>query len=218
MRIVGLMMVVLAAGTAADAQRKPAAAIWPKEAAGLPPIALGELIARALPRGSSLTWGALQVPAVRWLTDGIETTTTGYSLRNGVARVRAGGVVPMMLRQGWVELGWSAELESSGNAKFGPEAVTLTPGMTDSEHMCFGTRFKGCSRPIAALSVPRLSLRKACERGPGQAREMVFAAAASGRSGTMVYRTDSGSGDSTNSVVVMPGSASAYCARPDVDR
>lgn len=213
MRFGYLLMIALFAGSAADAQRQLPPAIWPKQAAALPPITLGEMIASALPRGPSIAWDAMQIPAVRWISDGIEVTPTGYSLRMGVARIRAAGATPMMLRQGWVELGWSIQLESSGNARFGAESVTFSPGMTDPEHVCFGARFRGCSFPASAMNKRGLSLRKVCERGPEGEREIVFAAAsAAGRAGTVVYRTDAGSGDSTNVVVVVPGPASGYCA------
>lgn len=216
MRAIALAILILASSTAVHAQRKAVSApMWPRQAAGLPTITLGELILRSLPRGSQMSWDALQIPSVHWLTDGIETTETGYSTRNGVARVRAAGAMPRMLRQGWVELGWSVSLEAEKTARFGPQKVVLRPGMADSEHMCFGTRFQGCSFPVAAMNASGLVLKKACERGPGSTHETVFAATAvGGRSGTVIYATDAGSGDATNSVEVIAGSAADYCARP----
>lgn len=221
MRAIGLALLALFAGTTAEAQRRaaPAAAIWPKQAAGLPTVALGELIKSALPRGSSIGWDAMQIPSVRWITDGIETTETGYSMRQGLARVRASGAAAKMLRQGWVELAWSVTLEAEENAKFGPEKVLLQPGTTDSEYICFGTRFQGCSFPLTAITAPGLTLKMECERGPGGAHAIVFSAsAAGGRSGTVVYQTDAGSGDITNSIEVLPGTAASFCSRPVEDR
>lgn len=213
-----LLVLVLASGTSACAKQKSfVAPIWPKEATKLPPLALGEIVMEALPRGQLLAWDSLQIPSVKWRTDGIETTSNYQSFRDGIARIRAGGQSPKMLRQTWVELAWTISLEASQNPKFGPEKIVLTPGMSDSEHMCFGIRFQGCSFPVSALNHPGLTLKKQCERGPGGDHSIVFdASAPGGRKGIVIYHTDAGSGDTTTHVEVLAGNADTYCgSNPD---
>jgi hypothetical protein len=62
-------------------------------------------------------WDHLQIANVRWLTEGINYSATGYASRIGLARVAASGARAKVLRQSWEELAWSVELSTDGNPK-----------------------------------------------------------------------------------------------------
>lgn len=193
------------------APKQTATRVWPRTAEKLAPIDLGDLVAAALPSKGEFTWSTLLIPRVHWLTDGVGRTGSGFSVRNGVARVRAHNVKTTVLRQQWEELGWGVELLTEGNAKWGPTSVTIFPGF-EGIGSCFGIEFKGCTFPASALNGSKIRLTKICQGGSGSANITAFRAVASdGRAGTVLYHTDAGSGGQTNKVTVTSNSAADAC-------
>lgn len=207
---------VLAAATVAStlsARSTPGRlVVFPRTAQSLTPISLSELVFLAIPSGRTISWDALQIPAVRWLSQGIESTAAGWSFRKGEARVRAGGTTAKILRQSWEELAWGIELSSEDLPKWGAKSIVIRPGF-DGNYSCFGTGFEGCEFPSSALQGPKLALRKICAAGPGSNRSEVFAVrTVDGRTATVIYNTNSGSGGASNLVEIVTSPASESCA------
>ena len=191
--------------------------VYPRSAQSLPPISLGELVFRAIPSEKTITWDALQIPAVRWLSEGIEYTPTGRPIRRGEARVRAHGVTAKMLRQKWEELAWGIELSSDELPKWGAKSIIIRPGF-DGNYSCFGTGFEGCAFPATALQGSNLTLHKVCTAGPGSNRSEVFIArTVDGRTATIIYNTNSGSGGTSNLVEIATMPAQEACAEAAKD-
>lgn len=190
-------------------------AVWPRSAASLRPISLGELVAEALPRGDQLGWDHLQDDRITWVTDGIGYNDT-ESVRYGLARIRGTGEQSRLLRQRWEELAWTVELSTEGNAKWGPTAVMITPGLQDpaykGNYICFGTGFEGCEFPLSAIKHPSLRLTQRCRIGSGGGSSVVMSASTTdGRRGTVVYSGSGGSGGYANHVEVTTIEPIEYC-------
>jgi hypothetical protein len=184
--------------------------VLPASAGGLPATDLGFLVFKALPTKGGLQWDALQIPSVKWVTDGTETYGSNTT-RSGMARVRAAGIKAEYLRQNWLEIVWSIEMETNGPPKLGPKSITFIPGF-GSQFQCFGTLARGCEFPDTAIRYSKMRVTRICEFGPGNSHSIVFSALASdGRKGTITYSTDGGSGGLTNSVTVGSVSAQAIC-------
>jgi len=137
----GIAAMLGTTGLAHAAQKPAATHVIPRVAQAATPIALGALIFAALPR-DSFKWDALQIPAVRWISDGINSGDGTSSSRYGFARVRVNGVVSQILKQNWMELAWKVEFSSDRNEKWGPEKLTIQPGL-DGSLSCFGVEAKG---------------------------------------------------------------------------
>jgi hypothetical protein len=174
--------------------------VWPTSAAKLTPITLPALIASALPLGGALRWDNLQNGEVAWITEGV-AFDRGSTSRHGLARVRVAGRMSTVLRQVKNELAWSITPESDEAPKFGPTRLTILPGIAGKEQ-CFGVTFDACNfSPEEALA--GLEHRLVCDVGPASYYAAVYEVKGrEGRSGTVVYRRDLGSGGETNSVVI----------------
>ena len=215
-RLLSCVTVILGAvavGGEAEAKNVQSLLVWPRSAQRLQPTTLSDLLAAALPKKEGFSWSALLLPSVHWLTVGIGSTPTGISSRRGVARVRANGIKTQMLRQQWEELGWGIELDTEGNEKWGPTTITIFPGFEENGS-CFGTGFSGCTFPASALEGPNIHLTRICYGGSGPANITAFEARVSdGRSGTVLYHTDEGSGGQTNSLELTLEKPTVACAK-----
>jgi hypothetical protein len=190
--------------------------IFPRGAASLAPVSLGELVEKAIPANEGLGWDHLQIDSVLWLTEGVDYHEGGTASRFGVSRVRASGATARMLRQKWEELAWGVELATDGNAKWGPTSIDIRPGLTEAsfkgDYICFGTGFEGCEFPITALDHPDLKLSKVCEIGSGGGSSVVMSARTTdGRTGTVVYQGSGGSGGYSNSIEITTLAPAEYC-------
>src|SRR5262245_36438793 len=107
--------VALSAAIGLGAAAPAATPVFPREAAGLPPVALADLVyATMLPAAAARApWDHPHIRAVRWLTLGVEPQGQG-GYRIGVARVRAGRVKTTVLRRRLEELAWTAQAETRG--------------------------------------------------------------------------------------------------------
>lgn len=189
--------------------------VWPRSAASLTPIGLGELVTKALPQGDQLGWDHLQDGRILWVTDGIEFGTN-HATRYGLARVRHTGQLTRLLRQRWEELAWTVELSTEGNAKWGPTTVLITPGLQEpsykGNYICFGTGFEGCEFPLSAIKHPSLRLTQRCRIGSGAGNSIVMSASTKdGRRGTVVYSGSGGTGGYANHVEVTTLDPLEYC-------
>lgn len=181
--------------------------VEPKAGQKLSPISLGALIYAALPR-EGFQWDALQIPAVHWQTSGIANNGRTRSYRTGLARVRVNGAISQVLRENWVELAWLVNLETYNSAKFGPQAIEISPG-----DQCFGTATKGCTFPASGLGDTRMVIKLVCEAGPGSTHYRVFRASArDGRAATISHITNLGSGGQSNSVVISTVAPQEVCS------
>lgn len=214
----GLAIASTPCGAQSVATSAKAPAVFPRTASSLAPIALGDLVVKALPSIDRMDWDHLQIPQVRWLTEGIEHSRTSYASRLGLSRVRASRAVTMMLRQRWEELAWSVELSTEGNTKWGATSLIIRPGFDNSQfkgdYICFGEGFKGCAFPISSLASPRLKLVRQCETGQGANVSLVMAAKTSdGRRGTVIYAGSGGSGGFSNHVEISTMTPQEYCKK-----
>lgn len=200
--------IIVALGFAA-ALAQPAAAHDPGKA--LQPIELTTLIADALPPAGSksLTWDHMQEAPIHWLTDGVSGTANGGSQREGLARVRVGGRVVTKLRRTRVEVPWTVDLRTDGNAKFGPTEVEIQPGAPDDP--CFGTLFSNCSwRPEVILNRSALQAHLVCRSGPIGNDVIVYRISTPGRRpGYLSLSYSEGSGGGSMWIDVSPADGAA---------
>jgi hypothetical protein len=152
LKLCGVMLPLVAASlllTAnADAQA-PAASleVFPREAAQLTPMELGDFIAYVLPKEGldTLSWDYLVDGRLKWITDGIEEGT-GENSRTALVRLRLQGAPAVILRQVREELAWTFKLVTEGNPKFGPTFLRLSVD-------CFGDLVIPFDSPSAAAAV-----------------------------------------------------------------
>jgi len=196
---------------------QPGRAVWPRTAAALPPIALSELIFRAIPSRPTMEWTMLQLPSVRWTTDGVAYGAGDRSAyRIGLVRARANGEVTTLLRQRVEELAWTLELSTEGNEKWGPTSLHISPGLSDpaykGNYICFGTNFTGCDFPQSAIQSPKIKYARQCVIGSlGNQSVVMRATTTDGRRGTVIYSGSGGSGGFSNSVEISTLSPAEYC-------
>jgi hypothetical protein len=110
----------------------------------LPTIDLPALVFDAMPPTGALVlgWDHMLNAPIQWVTNGTETTQTGWNLRTGFARVRVAGRITTVLRKIKEELPWSVTLE--GQFARAPDDVEIRAG-GDGDNACFGSLNGNCT-------------------------------------------------------------------------
>lgn len=158
MKVVSLVLCVLISIPVTAEAGSSREAIFPSSLSGKKSVELGEFIrASMLEKGENLGWDWRANSDIDW-QDGItQVNSTGYSHRDGVARINVMGVRSSVLKNRKDELGWNVSLQTMKPAKFGPEAIELSP--LD----CFGTLYDGCSfDPASSLKAAGIDTKKIC--------------------------------------------------------
>lgn len=158
MKIVSLVLFVLIPIPVIAAAESSQEAIFPSSLSGKKSVELGDFIrASMLEKGESLGWDWRANSDIDW-QDGItQVNSTGYSHRDGVARINVMGVRSSVLKNRKDELGWRVSLRTMQPIKFGPESIELSP--LD----CFGTLYDGCSfDPAESLKTAGIETKKVC--------------------------------------------------------
>lgn len=158
MKIASVFLFVLLPMPLISAAESSKEAIFPPSLSGKPSVELGEFIRSSmLEKGERLGWDWRVNSDIDW-QDGItQVNSTGYSHRDGVARINVMGVRSSVLKKRKDELGWEVSLRTMKPAKFGPEAIELSP--LD----CFGTLYDGCSfDPASSLKAAGIATKKIC--------------------------------------------------------
>jgi hypothetical protein len=72
------------------------------------------------------------------------------------------GDVSTVLRQHTDELGWTVTLYTDAPAKFGPDSISVEPGLPDGGE-CFGTLYGGCTfNPLPSLKQAGITAKLLC--------------------------------------------------------
>lgn len=170
--------------------------VYPKAAENLISMELGEAVLMFMPPNNMqfVEWMfQSNSPKINWLDDAYKTNKEGsYSSRTGLMRVNVDSVKSTILKKNNMELAWSVVLESYGNPKFGPEVITIQPGVVDGDANCFGSTTSNCTfNPFKSLSDANISAIKLCENS----RKVGLRLSAKGkRDVDAVWITDGGSG------------------------
>jgi len=179
--------------------------IYPETLQGTKPFELGELILLLMPDSSAtfVGWDHRADSRIVWQTTGYETVPkadgTSKYVRNGIVRVNIQGKKSTVLRQRTTELGWTVSYSSVDPPKFGPEQITIEPGLPQ-EGGCFGTNYEGCDfdEPLNSLSSAGVGATKICgKREMGGASSAFLLTHAARRSTVLVWVTSGGSGGSS---------------------
>lgn len=158
MKIASVVLCVLLPMPLISAAESSQEAIFPSSLSGKPSVELGEFIrASMLEKGENLGWDWRANSDIDW-QDGItQVNSTGYSHRDGVARINVMGVRSSVLKNRKDELGWKVSLRTMNPVKFGPVSIELSP--LD----CFGTLYDGCSfDPATSLKTANIETKKIC--------------------------------------------------------
>lgn len=158
MKVVSLVLCVLISIPVTVAAESSREAIFPSSLSGKKSVELGEFIrASMLEKDENLGWDWRANSDIDW-QDGItQVNSTGYSHRDGVARINVMGIRSSVLKNRKDEFGWRVSLRTMQPIKFGPESIELSP--LD----CFGTLYDGCSfDPAESLKTAGIETKKVC--------------------------------------------------------
>lgn len=178
--------------------------LFPSEAAALRPYELGQAILLFMPpEEEPVTWAIGVNGSVAWLTDGYrdEQSSDGTFayLREGLLRVHVMGERSQVLKKVMQELAWSVKLSTTGNPKWGPEVISLTPGLPDE--ICFGSLYLGCQfDPSESMKRAGITATRICEQSISGSTIIGFQLVHPSKEKTLArWRDDGGSGGITSS-------------------
>src|ERR1700735_4883582 len=119
--------------------------VYPHEAEDLPVNNIADLVAVLIPAQGfdNLAWDyMIDNAAIRWVTDGVDESETGYAARLGYVRVRVAGLPSTRIRAHREELAWTITLGDDNGVKSGPKWIRIQAGIppskTHSNEECFG--------------------------------------------------------------------------------
>lgn len=202
--VFGLFALLATASTTTLARAEVPQEVYPKELQGTKPLELGELVLLLMPDSGarSVGWDFRADSPILWKTAGYqEGQRKGASLytRNGIVRVHIQGKKSTVLRQRVVELGWGVIYSSTINPNFGPQDITIEPGLP--RERCFGTTYTGCDfeEPLSSLSRAGIVATKICSsrRTPGDFLSVFSLTHPRRRPTVMVWQSSGGSGGSS---------------------
>jgi hypothetical protein len=167
--------------TKTKSQEQSSTPVFPRIAEKVQPVELSEFIANAVPENGveKIGWDYLSNSSIVWVSNGYENYGGTETWREGLVRIRVGGVASTVLRQKKEELAWSISLVTDGPPKFGPTFIKIEPGFDVSEQVakqlggdltngnsgiCFGELFTGCDFTAArALASHRIRSTLVCK-------------------------------------------------------
>lgn len=185
-----------------------------EQSAVLAPVELSALIAALLPppNDAAVGWDlGADLPAVRWITDGIEPRGDGGASRTGMARVRAGGRTSTVLRRRKEELPWKIELATDMPHDLGVRSVAIEPGVS---RPCFGALYAGCVFTPQEAFGPPVTATPLCREGDTGNYRAGYRLSVPGRRPTLATFTRSeGSGGATSWIELRFDAAEAGLCR-----
>jgi hypothetical protein len=208
-----------------EAKSKPAEemAVYPREAEGLPTNDIADLVAVLIPPQGfdHLGWDYLiDNSAIRWVTDGVDESLTGYATREGYVRVRVAGLPSTRIRQHREELAWTVTLGDDNGVKFGPKWISIQAGTpankTHGNQECSGPLDDHCTFNAAqALAAPTLSKQLVCGAPAGGEQKDVYMVSARGKQPALViYHYSEGSLGASSWIEIKPPSEKADACKP----
>jgi hypothetical protein len=182
--------------------------VYPRDAADLPVTNLSDLVVAVIPAHgfNGLGWDdMIDSPMIRWTTDGVTVTGTSAALRQGLVRVRVDGKPSTTIHQVREELAWTVTLGTYGPEKFGPQWISVEPGV-EPHDQCFGALDDGCTFSSAqALAAPTLTKQLICDVAEFGGQTQVYSVTASGKAPVLlIHTTSGGSGGSSSSIEIRP--------------
>ncbi|HEM7873900.1 TPA: hypothetical protein U2L31_000213 [Burkholderia contaminans] len=160
---------------------------------------------------------------IQWQDGYTQNPGAVRSYRNGVLRVNVMGEVSTVLRQRTDELGWTITLYTDAPPKFGPDSISIAPGLTDSG-ACFGTLYDGCDfNPLPSLKQVGIHAKLICqfdESGRTNPNNdnftRTYSVHAAGKAPSLLqWQKSSGSGGSSTSITLRLKASPVQACKPD---
>ena len=211
--------------------------VFPPTAKNLPRVELADLVALVLPpKGfvnedadvpldgtvlhhmhvSRLGWDYLiHEPAIAWQTQGFEfDKVRNVIFRKGIARVSVGGKTATVVHQAVEELAWTIELATSGNPNFGPQEISIAPGVLPDD-VCFGVTFTGCTFKVQQ-AIASVKSKLICGLPVPRALDQVYSISTADKDASLlVFHYEGGSGGEQTVLEIRPMSDQNTACDPD---
>jgi hypothetical protein len=165
---------------------------------------------------SRLGWDYLiHEPAIAWQTQGFEfDKVRNVIFRKGIARVSVGGKTATVVHQAVEELAWTIELASSGNPNFGPQEISIAPGVLPDD-VCFDTTFTGCTFKVQQ-AIASVKSKLICGLPVPRALDQVYSISTADKDASLlVFHYEGGSGGEQTVLEIRPMSDQNTACDPD---
>jgi hypothetical protein len=215
----------LCIGLARSAGAEPLADVYPESLRGTQSYELGSVILALMPPPGQqrIGWDWQANSPIQWQDGYTQNPGAVRSYRNGMLRINVMGDVSTVLRQRTDELGWTVTLYTDASPKFGPDSISITPGLTDSG-ACFGTLYDGCNfNPLPSLKQQGIKAKLLCQfdefgrHNPSNDNfTRTYSVSAQGKAPTLLqWQKSGGTGGTSTSVTLLVNATPAQACKPD---
>jgi hypothetical protein len=138
--------------------------VYPNSLRGTQAHELGSVLLSLMPfaGATQIGWDWQSDSPIQWQDGYTQNPGATRSYRNGMVRINVMGQFSSVLRKRTDELGWTVTLYTDGPAKFGPQAISVQPGLP-SGGQCFGTLYEGCTfDPLPSLKQAGVGTKMLC--------------------------------------------------------
>lgn len=199
--------------------------VYPQSLRDTQSYELGTVILSLMPQAGQqqIGWDWDADSPIQWQDGFTQNPGAVRTFRDGILRVNVMGEVSTVLRKHIDELGWTVTLYTDASPKFGPDAISLAPGVAGAG-TCFGTLYKGCDfDPLPSLKQANVQAKLVCqfdESGRTNPNSENFTRTyrvnASGKAPSLLqWQRSSGSGGSSSAITLLLKSSTAQACKPD---
>lgn len=208
-----------------SAVAKTPADIYPQSLRGMQSYELGAVVLSLMPQPGQqqIDWDWKADSPIQWQSGYTQNPGAVRSYRNGVLRINVMGRISTVLRQRTDELGWTITLYTDAPPKFGPDSISISPGLPDSGE-CFGTLYDGCNfDPLPSLEQAGIHAKLICqfdESGRSDPNNdnftRTYRVSAAGKAPLLLqWQKSSGSGGSSTWVTLLLKTSATRACKPD---